>query len=111
MPFRPTYAVQLGGAFLNKVTPNGVGGMASPQFQLSSKDGRRLRGGDRVGGPANDPQHRGQYRTHGRALAATGRKTSVHFSLRGHEWLFLVIAGALIALPHGVHAAGPTPLS
>ena len=81
-------------------------GRHGPQFPLPAKDRRRLRGRDRVGRPASDRQHRGQYRAPAAAfLAATGRKTSAHFSLHGHEWLFLVIAGALIAL--GLFAITP----
>src|SRR5208282_2947837 len=38
LPFGPTYMVQFGGSFLNKVTPNGVGGMAL-NFRYLQKTG------------------------------------------------------------------------
>jgi uncharacterized protein (TIRG00374 family) len=97
LPFRPTYTVEFGGAFLDKVTPNGVGGMAL-SFRYLQKAG--IDPGSATGSVGLQA-----IISTGTSivlaaifLTATGRRTSAHFSLRGHEWIFLVIAGVLIAL-------------
>jgi glycosyltransferase 2 family protein len=97
VPFRPTYVVQFGGALLNKVTPSGVGGMAL-SFRYLQKAG--VEPGSATGSVGLQAiVSTGASILLGIAfLAAAGRKSSVHFSLRGHVWLFLMIAGALIAL-------------
>ena len=97
LPFRPTYAVQFGGAFLNKVTPNGVGGMAL-SFRYLQKTGVDSGAATGSVGLQTILSTGASLVLTAAFLAATGRKTSVHFSLPGHEWLFLVVAGALIAL-------------
>ncbi len=104
LPFRPTYAVQFGGSFLNKVTPNGVGGMAL-SFRYLQKTGVDSGAATGSVGLQAIVSTGASIVLAAAFLAATGRKTSAHFSLHGHEWLFLVIAGALIAL--GLFAITP----
>ena len=104
LPFRPTYAVQFGGAFLNKVTPNGVGGMAL-SFRYLQKTGVDSGAATGSVGLQAIVSTGASIVLAAAFLAATGRKTSAHFSLHGHEWLFLVIAGALIGL--GLFAITP----
>ena len=97
LPFRPTYFVELGGSFLNKVTPNGVGGMAL-SFRYLQKAGV-------ASGPATASVGLQQVVSIAANLvlvtaffAATGRKTPVHFSVAGHEWVFIAVAAVLAGL-------------
>jgi uncharacterized protein (TIRG00374 family) len=97
LPFRPTYVVQFGGSFLNKVTPNGVGAMAL-NFRYLQKAG--------VGsGPATASVGLMQIVSIVANLvlvsaffAATGKDVPVHFSLAGNEWVFIVIAVVVAGL-------------
>ena len=97
LPFRPTYAVQFGGSFLNKVTPNGVGGMAL-SFRYLQKAGVDSGAATGSVGLQAIVSTGASIVLAAAFLVATGRKTSAHLSLHGHEWVFLVIAGVLIAL-------------
>ncbi len=97
LPFRPTYIVEFGGEFLDKVTPNGVGGMAL-SFRYLQKAGVDSGAATGSVGLQAILSTGASIVLAATFLAATGRKTSAHFSLQGHEWIFLVIAGVLIAL-------------
>jgi uncharacterized protein (TIRG00374 family) len=97
LPFRPTYTVQFGGSFLDKVTPSGVGSMAL-SFRYLQKAGVDSGAATGSVGLQSIISAGAGIALAAAFLAATGRKTSAHFSLRGHEWVFLVIAGVLIAL-------------
>lgn len=97
LPFRPTYAVQFGGAFLNKVTPSGVGGMAL-SFRYLQKAGVDPGAATGSVGLQSIVSSVTGIVLAGAFLSATGRDTSAHFGIRGHEWIFLVIAGVLIAM-------------
>ncbi|HTT89763.1 MAG TPA: lysylphosphatidylglycerol synthase transmembrane domain-containing protein [Acidimicrobiales bacterium] len=97
LPFRPTYTVEFGGAFLNKVTPSGVGGMALSfrYLQKTGIDSGAATGS--VGLQAIVSTGAGILLA-AAFLSVTDEKTSAHFTLRGHEWVFLLIAGVLIAM-------------
>jgi uncharacterized protein (TIRG00374 family) len=97
LPFRPTYTVEFGGAFLDKVTPSGVGGMAL-SFRYLQKAGVDPGAATGSVGLKAIVSTGASILLATAFLIATGRKTSAHFSLRGHEWIFIVIAGVLIAL-------------
>jgi uncharacterized protein (TIRG00374 family) len=96
LPFGPTYVVQFGGSFLNRVTPNNVGGMAL-NFRYLQKAGVDTGAATGsvglqalVGIAANLVLVTAFF-------AQTGRHTAVHFSLRTHQWLLLVVAAVIIA--------------
>ena len=61
LPFGPTYVVQFGGSFLNKVTPNGVWRHGS-ELPLPAEDRRRPGRCNRIGWLANHRQPDGQPR-------------------------------------------------
>ena len=96
LPFGPTYIVQFGGSFLNRVTPNNVGGMAL-NFRYLQKAG--VDSGAATGSV-------GLQAVIGMVanlvllaifFAETGRHTAVHFSLHSHQWVLLVVAAVVIA--------------
>jgi uncharacterized protein (TIRG00374 family) len=96
LPFGPTYIVQFGGSFLNRVTPNNVGGMAL-SFRYLQKAG--VDSGSATGSV-------GLQSAVGMAanlvlvavfFAETGRNTPVHFNLHSHQWVLLIVAAVVIA--------------
>jgi uncharacterized protein (TIRG00374 family) len=96
LPFGPTYVVQFGGSFLNRVTPNNVGGMAL-NFRYLQKAGVDTGAATGsvglqavVGVAANLVLVTAFF-------AQTGRHTAVHFSLHTHQWLLLALAALIIA--------------
>jgi uncharacterized protein (TIRG00374 family) len=97
LPFRPTYVVQFGGSFLNKVTPANVGGMALNfrYLQKAGVDAGAATGS--VGLQALGGQVTNFVLLAG-FLAATGRSTSVHFTVHHRQGVLLVITGILVAL-------------
>ncbi len=97
LPFRPTYVVELGGFFLNKVTPNGVGGMAL-SFRYLQKAGVDSGAATASVGLQQLVSIVANLVLVSAFFAATGRKAPVHFSLAGHEWVFIVIAGVVAGL-------------
>jgi glycosyltransferase 2 family protein len=97
LPFRPTYVVELGGSFLNKVTPNGVGGMAL-SFRYLQKAGVGSGAATASVGLMQLVSIAANLVLVSAFFAATGRKTPVHFSLAGHEWVFIVVAAVLAGL-------------
>ena len=94
LPFRPTYIVQFGGSFLNKVTPNGVGSMAI-SFRYLQKAGVGSGAATASVGLMQVVSIVANLVLVSAFFAATGRDTPVHFSLAGHEWVFIVVAGVL----------------
>jgi uncharacterized membrane protein YbhN (UPF0104 family) len=97
LPFRPTYIVEFGGSFLNKVTPNGVGSMAL-SFRYLQKAGVGSGSATASVGLMQIVSLLANLVLVTAFFAATGRKTPVHFSLAGHEWVFIVLAGVLAGL-------------
>ncbi len=67
LPFGPTYAVSFGGSFLNRVTPNNVGGMAL-SFRYLQKAGVDSGAATGVGRPGIRHRHRCQPGAPGRLL-------------------------------------------
>jgi uncharacterized protein (TIRG00374 family) len=96
LPFAPTYLVSFGGSFLNRVTPNNVGGMAlSFRYQQAA-------GVDSGAASASV----GLLTVIGIAanllllavfFARTGRHTSVHVGFHVHQWVLVLITAALVA--------------
>jgi uncharacterized membrane protein YbhN (UPF0104 family) len=97
LPFRPTYFVEFGGSFLNKVTPNGVGGMAL-SFRYLQKAGVASGSATASVGLQQIVSIAANLVLVTAFFAATGRKTPVHFSLAGHEWVFIAVAALLAGL-------------
>jgi uncharacterized protein (TIRG00374 family) len=96
LPFGPTYIVSFGGSFLNRVTPNNVGGMAL-NFRYLQKAG--VDSGAATGSV-------GLQAVVGIAanlvlvaifFAQTGRHTAVHFNLHRHQWVLIAVVAAIIA--------------
>jgi uncharacterized protein (TIRG00374 family) len=95
LPFGPTYVVGFGGSFLNRVTPNNVGGMAlSFRYQqaagLDSGAASASVGLETVVGVAANLLLLAVF------FARTGRHTSVHFSFHVHQWVLVLITAALV---------------
>jgi uncharacterized protein (TIRG00374 family) len=96
MPFGPTYIVGFGGSFLNRVTPNNVGGMAL-NFRYLQKAG--LDSGAATGAVGLQTVA-GDVTTlllMAAFFALTGRNTAVHFSLHIHQWVLLLVTAVLVA--------------
>lgn len=96
LPFGPTYVVGFGGSFLNRVTPNNVGGMAlsfryQQQAGVDSGAASASVGLETVIGVAANLLLLAVFFTR------TGRHTSVHFSFHIHQWVLVLITVALVA--------------
>jgi uncharacterized protein (TIRG00374 family) len=94
LPFAPTYLVSLGGSFLNRVTPNNVGGMAL-NFRYLQKAG--VDGGTATAsvGLVTVLALAGNLLLVALFFALTGRRTSVHLTVHLHQWVLVLIAGAV----------------
>jgi uncharacterized protein (TIRG00374 family) len=95
LPFGPTYVVSFGGSFLNRVTPNNVGGMALNfrYLQNAGVDSGAATGSvglETVTGLAATLLLAAVF------FARTGRNTSVHFSFHVHQWVLVLITAALV---------------
>jgi uncharacterized membrane protein YbhN (UPF0104 family)/tRNA A-37 threonylcarbamoyl transferase component Bud32 len=97
LPFRPTYIVEFGGSFLNKVTPNGVGGMAL-SFRYLQKAGVSSGAATGSVGLQQVTSIAANLVLLAAFFASAGRKSPIHFSLAGHEWVFIVVAVVLAGL-------------
>ena len=95
LPFGPTYIVSFGGSFLNRVTPNNVGGMAL-SFRYLQKAG--VDSGAATGSV-------GLQTVTGLAatlllaavfFARTGRNTSVHFHFHVQQWVLVLVTAVLV---------------
>lgn len=106
LPFAPTYIVQLGGSFLNRVTPNNVGGMAL-NFRYLTETGvdsgaaTGSVGLQAVAGAAANLLLVATF------FALTGRSTTFHVAIHNRQRILLLISvvmalAALIVLtPQG----------
>jgi uncharacterized protein (TIRG00374 family) len=95
LPFGPTYVVSFGGSFLNRVTPNNVGGMALHfrYLQKAGVDSGAATGSvglQTVAGLAASLLLLAVF------FARTGRHTSVHFGFHVHQWVLVLITAALV---------------
>ena len=96
LPFAPTYVVSFGGSFLNRVTPNNVGGMAlSFRYQQAAGVDSGAASGSvglqTVIGIAANLLLLAVF------FARTGRHTSVHFAFHVHQWVLVLVTVALVA--------------
>jgi uncharacterized protein (TIRG00374 family) len=94
LPFGPTYVVQLGGSFLNRVTPGNVGSKALNfrYLQQAGVDPGAATGSvglQALVGLAANLVLLAVF------FALTGRSTTVHVSVHGHQGLFLLIAAVM----------------
>jgi uncharacterized protein (TIRG00374 family) len=95
LPFGPTYAVSFGGSFLNRVTPNNVGGMALNvrYLQKAGVDSGAATGAvglQTVAGLAANLLLVAVF------FSRTERHTSVHLGFHIHQWVLVLITGALV---------------
>jgi uncharacterized protein (TIRG00374 family) len=96
LPFGPTYVVQFGGSFLNKVTPANVGGMAL-NFRYLQKTGVDAGAATGSVGLQSIAGYLASFILLGGFLAATGRSTSVHLGFHSRQLEFLLITVLLVA--------------
>ena len=97
LPFGPTYLVQFGGSFLNRITPNNVGGMAL-SFRYLQKTGVDAGAATGSVGLQALATTAASFILLAAFFAATGRSTSVHFGFHGRQAVLLLISVLLVAL-------------
>jgi uncharacterized protein (TIRG00374 family) len=95
LPFGPTYVVSFGGSFLNRITPNNVGGMAltfryQQQAGVDSGAASASVGLEQVIGVAANLLLLAVF------FARTGRQTAVHFNFHVNQWVLVLITAALV---------------
>jgi uncharacterized protein (TIRG00374 family) len=95
LPFGPTYAVSFGGSFLNRVTPNNVGGMAL-SFRYQQQAGVDTGAASASVGLQSLVGVAANLLLLAVFFARTGRHTSVHFSFHIHQWVLVLITVALV---------------
>ncbi len=95
LPFAPTYLVSFGGSFLNRVTPNNVGGMAL-SFRYQQKAGVESGAASASVGLQTVIAMAASLLLLAVFFARTGRNTSVHFSFHVHQWVLVLITAALV---------------
>jgi len=95
LPFGPTYVVSLGGSFLNRVTPNNVGGMAL-SFRYLQKAGVDSGAATGSVGLQTVATLVASLSLVAIFFALTGRHTSVHLGFHVHQWVLVLIAGAVV---------------
>jgi uncharacterized membrane protein YbhN (UPF0104 family) len=106
LPFVPTYVVQFGGSFLNRVTPNNVGGMAL-NVRYLQKAGVDTGGATGSVGLQQIATKVANLVLIAVFFARTGRHTNVHLGVHHSQWLLLAVcvllaAGALLGFtPRG----------
>jgi uncharacterized protein (TIRG00374 family) len=96
LPFGPTYISQFGASFLNRVTPNNVGGMAL-NFRYLQKAGVEAGAATGSVGLQTLAGIGANLVLVTAFFARTGRSQNVHLSLGGRQWWLLLIAVALAA--------------
>ncbi len=96
LPFGPTYVVSFGGSFLNRVTPNNVGGMAL-NFRYLQKAGVDSGAATGSVGLQSVAALAASLLLVAVFFARTGRHTTVHFSFHLHQWVLILITAALVA--------------
>ncbi|HTQ21322.1 lysylphosphatidylglycerol synthase transmembrane domain-containing protein, partial [Mycobacterium sp.] len=89
LPFGPTYLVQLGGSFLNRVTPHNVGGMAL-NFRYLQRAGVDTGAATGSVGLQSLAGIAANLMLVSVFLARSGRSTTVHLSVGRHQLLLLV---------------------
>jgi uncharacterized protein (TIRG00374 family) len=95
LPFGPTYVVSFGGSFLNRVTPNNVGGMAL-SFRYQQHAGVDSGAASGAVGLQTIFGMGASLLLLAIFFARTGRHTSVHFGFHIHQWVLVLITGALV---------------
>jgi uncharacterized protein (TIRG00374 family) len=95
LPFGPTYVVSFAGSFLNRVTPNNVGGMAL-NFRYQQQAGVDSGAASASVGLQSVIALAANLLLLAVFFARTGRQTSVHFSFHVHQWVLVLITGALV---------------
>jgi uncharacterized protein (TIRG00374 family) len=95
LPFRSTYLVSFGGSFLNRVTPNNVGGMAL-NFRYQQKAGVDSGAATAAVGLQTVIALAATLLLLAIFFARTGRNTSVHFGFHLHQWVLVLITAALV---------------
>jgi len=96
LPFGPTYLVQFGKSFLNRITPGNVGGMAL-SFRYLQKAGVDAGAATGSVGLQTLADTATRFVLLAAFLAATGRSTSVHFEVHNRQRVLLVVTVVLIA--------------
>jgi uncharacterized protein (TIRG00374 family) len=96
LPFGPTYVVSFGGSFLNRVTPNNVGGMAL-NFRYLQNAGVDSGAATGAVGLQTVASMAATLLLVAVFFARTGRHTSLHFSFHLHQWVLVLITAALAA--------------
>jgi uncharacterized protein (TIRG00374 family) len=95
LPLGPTYVVSFGGSFLNRVTPNNVGGMAL-SFRYQQKAGADSGAASGSVGLQTVIALAANLLLLAVFFALTGRHTSVHLSFHVHQWVLVLITGAIV---------------
>jgi uncharacterized protein (TIRG00374 family) len=95
LPFGPTYIVSFGGSFLNRVTPNNVGGMAL-NFRYQQKAGVDSGAASASVGLQTVTAMAATLLLLAVFFARTGRNTAVHFHFQVHQWVLVLITAALV---------------
>jgi uncharacterized protein (TIRG00374 family) len=95
LPFGPTYIVSFGGSFLNRVTPNNVGGMAL-NFRYQQKAGVDSGGASASVGLQTIAAMAATLLLLAVFFARTGRNTSLHFHFHVHQWVLVLVTAALV---------------
>jgi uncharacterized protein (TIRG00374 family) len=95
LPFGPTYLVQFGRSFLNRVTPNNVGGMALG-FRYLQKAGVDSGAASASVGLQQVVAVIAELLLVAVFFARTGRNTSVHLHLHVHQWVLVLVTSALV---------------
>ncbi len=96
LPFRPTYVVSFGGSFLNRVTPNNVGGMAL-NFRYLQKAGVDSGAATGSVGLQSVAALAANLSLVAIFFASTGRHSPAHIGLHVHQWVLVLITGVLVA--------------
>ena len=95
LPFGPTYLVSFGGSFLNRVTPNNVGGMAL-NFRYQQKAGVDSGAASASVGLETVTGLAATLLLLAVFFARTGRNTSLHVHFHVHQWVLALITAALV---------------
>jgi uncharacterized protein (TIRG00374 family) len=95
LPFGPTYVVSFGGSFLNRVTPNNVGGMAL-NFRYQQKAGVDSGAASASVGLQTVTALAATLLLLAVFFARTGRNTSVQFHFHVHQWVLVLVTAALV---------------
>ena len=111
LPFGSTYIVSFGGSFLNRVTPNNVGGMAL-NFRYQQKAGVDSGAATASVGLQTVAALAATLLLLAVFFARTGRNTSVHFHFHLHQWVLVLITAVLVTWrPVRAHPPRPPLLS